>query len=137
MTDKEFRKLNRAELIEIIYQLQLKQNELEKTNQQLKEEMDNVNIRISQSGSIAEAALSINGVFEAAQKAADQYLEGVYASKSDLDAQYDKIIKDAEQKADEIIKSAEAERTKIMEQTERDVAAKWDEFNKKSQPDIK
>ena len=29
------------------------------------------------SGSIAEAALRLNGIFEAAQKAADQYLESV------------------------------------------------------------
>lgn len=131
MTDKEFKRLNRAELIEIIYQLQLKQNELEKTNQQLREKIDNVNIRISQAGSIAEAALSINGIFEAAQKAADQYLEGVYASKSDLEAKCNKMIEDAEQKAEEIIRRAEAERTKILEQTDCGVVAKWDEFNEK------
>lgn len=132
MTNKEFKKLNRADLIEIIYQLQLKQTELENTNQQLREQIGHMNIRISQAGSIADAALSINGVFEAAQKAADQYLEGIYASKSEFEARYEKIIKDAEQKADEIIKQAEAEGIKIMEQTDRDVVAIWDEFNEKT-----
>ena len=32
---------------------------------------------LSQAGNIAEAALALNGVFEAAQKAADQYLENI------------------------------------------------------------
>lgn len=132
MTDKEFKKLNRAELIEIIYQLQLKQNELEETNRQLKEQMNNIDIRISQAGSIADAAISINGVFEAAQKAADQYLQGICASKPDLEDRYNRMIADAEQKADEIISHAKAEREKIMEQTDRDIIDKWDEFNKRA-----
>ena len=34
------------------------------------------------SGSIAEAALKLNGIFEVAQKAADQYLENVKARAS-------------------------------------------------------
>lgn len=36
-------------------------------------------IELQDAGSIAEAALRLNGVFEAAQKAADQYLESVQA----------------------------------------------------------
>ena len=36
-------------------------------------------LRLEQVGSIAEAALSLNRVFEAAQAAADQYLESVKA----------------------------------------------------------
>lgn len=36
-------------------------------------------IELEEAGSIAEAALRLNGVFEAAQKAADQYLESVRA----------------------------------------------------------
>ena len=34
-------------------------------------------IHIARAGAIAEAALMLNGVFDAAQKAADQYLENV------------------------------------------------------------
>ena len=39
MTDKEFKRLSRSQLIDIIYQLQLKQNELEEENRKLKAEV--------------------------------------------------------------------------------------------------
>ena len=38
-------------------------------------------IRMESAGSIAEAALKINEVFEAAQRAAEQYLESLKAAK--------------------------------------------------------
>lgn len=44
-------------------------------------------IIVAEAGSIAEAALKLNKVFESAQAAADQYLENVgrLADKADLD----------------------------------------------------
>ncbi|MCM1544822.1 MAG: hypothetical protein NC110_05920 [Ruminococcus sp.] len=129
MTDRELKKLSRAELIEIIYQLQLKQEELTEMNRKLKKQMKSIDIRISQAGSIAEAALSINEVFESAQKAADQYLQGICASKDDLEARYNRMVEDAEQKAAEIIGNAEERSRIIREQTDREIENKWDEFN--------
>lgn len=55
--------------------------ELESTRAQLEERR----ILIEKAGSIAEAALQLNGVFAAAQAAADQYLSNIQqlqASKS-------------------------------------------------------
>lgn len=43
----------------------------------LEAERNKRKIELEDAGSIAEAALRLNGVFEAAQKAADQYLESV------------------------------------------------------------
>lgn len=43
----------------------------------LEEERHKREIELREAGSIAEAALRLNGVFEAAQRAADQYLEGI------------------------------------------------------------
>jgi len=47
-------------------------------NQQLQQEIDRLRdqqIKIEELGSVAEASLLLNGVFEAAQKAADNYVE--------------------------------------------------------------
>ena len=77
MTDKEFKRLSRAQLIDIIYQLQLKEEELLAENQKLKDELTDKRIKLSQAGNIAEAALAINDVMQAAQRAADQYLEEI------------------------------------------------------------
>ncbi|MCI9274458.1 MAG: DNA repair protein [Clostridiales bacterium] len=77
MTDKELRKLKRGELLEMLLEqsreMQKLKAELEKATGLLEERR----LIIDSAGSIAEASLKLNGVFEAAQKAADQYLENV------------------------------------------------------------
>ena len=77
MTDKELKKLSRYELLEMLLEqskeVQRLKEELEKANALLEERQ----ILIHNAGSIAQAALKLNGVFEAAQKAADQYLENI------------------------------------------------------------
>lgn len=45
--------------------------------QRLHERLNSRKIELREAGSIAMAALQLNGIFEAAQKAADQYLENV------------------------------------------------------------
>ena len=79
MTDKELRKMSRRDLIEIIYNYQTREEELERENQELRRKVESRDIAISHAGSIAEAALALNGVFEAAQAAADQYIYAIRA----------------------------------------------------------
>ncbi len=74
---KEIRRMNRTELIEIIYALQQNIKTLEAENRDLKRQLDEKQIILEKSGSIAEAALALNDVFDAAQRAADQYLLSV------------------------------------------------------------
>lgn len=92
MTEKELKKLNRYQLLELLLvqteraeQLQAKLDEKEK-------ELNDRNIQITALGSIAEAALQLNGVFQAAQDAADQYID---AAKKQADA----IIAEAREQA--------------------------------------
>ena len=77
MTDQELRKLSRADLLELLLE-QSKENErLREQLRQAEEQLADRKIEIETAGSIAQAALQQNGVFEAAQKAADQYLENI------------------------------------------------------------
>ena len=85
MTDKEFKRLSRAQLIEIIYQLQLREEELEAENQQLKEELADRRLRLQEAGNLAEAALEINDVMRAVQSAADQYLEEIRIMRNETE----------------------------------------------------
>ena len=77
MADKGIRHLKRAELIEIIYELQNSETQLQKENAALKQQLQDRTIKLEQAGSIAEAALKLNDVFEAAQAAANQYLDEI------------------------------------------------------------
>ena len=103
MTSKELKKLNRTELLELLLS---KTTEVEKLNSEifkLQTELEEKNIKMRTTGSIAEASLKLNGVFEAAQKAADQYLESVIS----VDFTASEIEKAAKEKAEAIIKEAE------------------------------
>lgn len=77
MNDKDLHRLNRAELLELLLS---QSREIERLKSELdaaKEKLENKKITISQSGSIAEAAMKLTNIFEEAQKAADLYLENV------------------------------------------------------------
>lgn len=77
MTDRELKKLSRAELLELLLQQSKEIECLQAQLQRAREILSSREIRLQTAGSIAEAALALNGVFEAAQRAADQYLENV------------------------------------------------------------
>ncbi|MGM9549395.1 MAG: DNA repair protein [Faecousia sp.] len=77
MTDKEFRRLRRPELLGMLLE---KSKEVERLQHELDEaraQLASREIEIQNAGSIAEAALRLNGVFQAAEQAAAQYLENV------------------------------------------------------------
>lgn len=71
------KKLSRQDLLEMLIteekRIEALEEELEAAQAELKERR----IRIETSGSIAEASLKLNRIFEAAQAAADLYLENV------------------------------------------------------------
>ena len=79
MADRELKKLSRAELIDIIYALKEREDDLSAQVAALEEKLAQREIHISRAGSIAEAALAINRVFEQAQAAAEDYLLSVRA----------------------------------------------------------
>ena len=77
MTTKDLKRLSRKQLLELLLEQTRRADILEI---QLKAAEAKLNDRIileSEAGNIAEAALRLNGVFEAAQAAADQYLENI------------------------------------------------------------
>lgn len=87
MTAKELKRLRRSDLLEMLLDLskenQALRQELAKARQQLQDRT----IRIQESGSLAEAVLRLNGVFEAAQAACQQYEENLRLRCQELDNQ--------------------------------------------------
>ena len=106
MTDQELRRLSRSDLIDIIYTLQQQKEQAEQQLAQAQAQLQDRQLRLANAGSIAEAALSLNGVFDAAQ-AADQYLQAVRTSAAETQAQKEQILVDAERQAKEIVDTAE------------------------------
>lgn len=109
MTDKEFHKLGRRELLQLLLaqakeadelrgqltetteqlhqleenyerlrkRLDQKDEQIHKLRDSLQAEKKKREIELADAGSIAEASLRLNGIFEAAQRAADQYLHNI------------------------------------------------------------
>ena len=104
MTDKEFKRLNRSQLIEIIYQLQLKQEELTADNERLAKELADKRILVSEAG-------EIHNVMQAAQDAATHYLEEL---KLRGDEEYQQILEKAKEDAAAIITKAQQDAAEIL-----------------------
>lgn len=77
MTDKQLRKLSRRDLLEMLLIQSRELAQVKKELEEARRELEERRIAISSSGSIAEAALKLSGIFEAAQAAANQYLENM------------------------------------------------------------
>ncbi len=106
MTDKEFRKLKRSDLIAIIYEYQKKQEKLVKEIGELRAQLESKNLKISKAGSIAEAVVGLDLLFETAQKTADDYIEQVRLANEEAEQKAAEIIKQAEKEAAEIVSKA-------------------------------
>jgi hypothetical protein len=77
MTDKEIRRMKRLDLLELLV---AQGEEIEALRAQLAQAqaaLDQRRIDVEAAGNIAQAALALNGVFEAAQAAADQFVYNV------------------------------------------------------------
>ena len=117
MTDKEFKRLSRSQLIDIIYQLQLKQEELTAENEKLSKELADKRLRVSKAGNIAEAALEIHNVMQAAQDAAAHYVEEIHMR---VDDEYQRILKRANNKAAVIMEEAKQAAAEIVAQSKKE-----------------
>ena len=118
MTDKEFKRLSRSQLIDIIYQFQLEQERLSAENEKLKKALADKRILVNNSGNIAEAALEIHNVMQSAQSAAEHYLEEIQRR---VDSEYQTIMKDVRAEAAELLEKAKRKAAAIVSQAEKDV----------------
>ncbi len=126
-SEKDYKKLSRAELLELLI-AQVKENTLlkktaefyEAENSDLKYRLNDAEIRLSNreiiinnSGSIAEASLQLNDVFVSAQNAAQQYIDNVMLIYEQNEAISKDIIAQAEDEAARIVNEAHMQANKI------------------------
>lgn len=149
MAGKELRHMSRGELIDVIYALKKQQEELAAENEELRQQLSQRELKLQKAGSIAEAAMSLNQVFEAAQQAADQYLQSVYANcgdaeemakgiLADANAQAQKTLEEARCQSETMLSQARAEKAQaeqecqaLRQKTEEETKARWEAFERR------
>jgi serine phosphatase RsbU (regulator of sigma subunit) len=115
MTDKELRKLHREDLLQILISQQRQIDELNAAMEESEAALNDKKIALEESGSIAEAALRLSGVFTAAQDAADRYTE-------EMRERADALVAEAQLNAEEILPQARAEAQKLLSEARREAA---------------
>ena len=77
MNKKELKRLNRKQLLELLLIQIERADDLERRLEEAEAELQSKELVQMQAGNLAEAALKLSGIFEAAQEAADLYLQNV------------------------------------------------------------
>ncbi len=116
MTEKELKKLTRAELLEMLIAQSKKLSRTETELAAAQEELKRREIAISESGTVAEAALKLSGIFDDADRAVAQYRESVLENQKKAED----IINAARVKAAVILKMARAQGRYIVESSEKE-----------------
>lgn len=103
MTAKELKRLSRSDLLEMLLALRKENEQLREQLELAQKQLENRRIEIEKSGSLAEAALRLNGIFEAAQAACEQYTENMRQrseqQERETKAKCDALLEQAEKQA--------------------------------------
>ena len=121
MTDKELRCLSRSELLEMLIAQTEENSQLKIRLEQAEAQLRDRRIEIDKAGSLAEAALSLNGVFQAAEAAAQQYLENIQR----ISGQQDAICRSMKEKAEKETAQFRQEAQAYSEKVHAEADAYW------------
>ena len=121
MTDKELRRLSRSELLEMLIAQTEENDRLKIRLEQAEAQLRDRRIAIDKAGSLAEAALSLNGVFQAAEAAAQQYLENIQR----ISGQQDAICRSMKEKADKETEQIRQEAQAYSQKVHAEADAYW------------
>jgi|LSQX01.2.fsa_nt_gb hypothetical protein len=126
----DLKKMKRADLLEIMVSLSKENESLKSQLDEVRDQLEKKEIQIDEAGSIAEAALQLNGVFEAAERAGKEYLENIARLSEEKEIINARIIAESETKASAIMAETKTKAASLMAETqvksekmERDAAA--------------
>ncbi len=142
---RDYRYMRRKELIALLEKVQQEKEEAETRIRELEAERNKREIQLERLGSVAEASLSLNGVFSSAQAAAEGYLDALRTSVFRSEAmekaarqraeavmnqaqqEKERIVQSAQERAEQIRAEALKVRQQIYEQTAKEILLRWKE----------
>ena len=127
MISKELKKLNRRELVDVIYQLKKNEEQMQEKIASLEAELQDRRIHLSAAGSIAEAATDITGIFSVAQSTADLYLSEIASMKEDTQRECTDMIEEAKKKVESIMNDGKGKYEALAERYRADYK-KWQQL---------
>ncbi len=131
MTDRELQKLKRVELLRLLVEQSREMDALRKKLEEARQQLADRELHMREAGSIAEASMQLNGVFEAAQRAADQYLESIRYQSEHVEEKCAALEAATRLRCEQMVKEAEAtvqQAQKDSDECWRDVKGKLEGF---------
>jgi carboxylesterase type B len=110
LNSKHLRSLSKLDLLEIMHQQELEIERLSAEKEEAERVLDERSLSASQAGSLAEASLMVSGILQAAQDAADIYLENIRTLETEKTAAAERLEKEAMAKAAAILERSERRR---------------------------
>jgi len=120
MTDRQLRKASRADLLKLLLEQRKEAEALREQLSQLQSQLQLRQITIDQSGTLAEAALKLSGIFDAAETACQYYTENI----RNLSGRQEEICRTMERETREKC-------DRMLEQAKQMAKVYWDEYTEK------
>lgn len=113
--------LSKNEMMMVMHDQEQEIEKLKSHVEELQAKLDGYEIKVSESGSLAEAAAKVSGLFEAAQLTVDTYLENMKKRDEESEA----VFADVQKQADQIIAEAEEVAGKRLAAADAEIEEKW------------
>ena len=120
MTDRQLRKASRTDLLKLLLEQRKETEALRQQIDQLQEQLRQRQITIDQSGTLAEAALKLSGIFDAAETACQYYTENIRG----LSGRQEEICRTMERETREKC-------DRMLEQAKQMAKVYWEEYKEK------
>lgn len=131
MTDKELKKLHRRDLLELLIQQTEDNEKMQSRIDLMNAQLQSRNINLSKAGSIAEAVVQVNEVYQRADKIAEEYLQNVRLLSERQEEACARMERECQEKCDVMVEDAEkqcAAKRKEAEEYWAGLSARLDNF---------
>lgn len=119
MSQQNLKKLSRSDLLELLLE-ERRENELLRAELETAcKKLDDRTVRLEKAGSLAEASLQLNGVFEATEAAAAQYLENIQRLSGEQESVCQRMEAEARKNAEIICAEADEYSRKVRSETDQ------------------
>ena len=113
--------LSKNEMMMVMHDQEQEIEKLKAQVEELQAKLDGYEIKVSESGSLAEASAKVSGLFEAAQLTVDTYLENMKRR----DEEAEELFADVQKQAEQIIAEAEDVAAKRLTAADAEIEEKW------------
>ena len=142
LTERELRKLSRADLLQMLIEQSEELNDLREKYAEAQAALEKRELVLDEAGSIADAVFKLNGIFESAQTASQQYLDNIKAlahrrevlcvqRENECLEKIGRLLTETEKRCAKMENDAKIRSAEILAAAREESQKRWDEISEK------